>query len=537
MRRLLTITIALAISLGLPVSAAHAAVSVHLNGRAVSFDVPPRVENGRTLVPMRVIFELLGASVSWNEATQTVTAVHPATGTTIVLPVDAPTATVNGRQVVLDAPARVEQGRTLVPLRFVSETLGAQVDWDPVTERADIRWQPPSAVTVTEPRAPGAGPADGAQTGAGAWPVDRPNQAIDLTQEVVDRALRATVEVWTDVGLGSGFFIHDDGIVVTNYHVIDGASRIQIRTHDGRTHAVLGVTATDATRDVAVLKTGARHYPALPLAVRARPRAGQRVVAVGSPLGLSGTVTDGIVSNPARELDGVTYIQHTAPISSGNSGGPLILASTGEVIGMNTLTIDPSEGTAQNINLAVPSSVIEDVVASARELDDAGPPQFDLAPLPDLGSMPHEGPPEPPLGGHQGPAPEDVELLTYLMWYAEDFLPQLEQCNGEAPTADDLERSPARALRAAESAAACYHDLADQATVVVAPVKLLVFHLDMIGAARSFGNGYDALARALRYATQNQYFAAKLALDSFEFFMNEGIRYMDSATEALKALH
>lgn len=103
-------------------------IAVYVDGTRLQFDVPPLVIDGRTLVPVRRIFEALGATVAWDQATRTVTAVK--NGQQIALQVDAPGAQVNGFGVDLDVPPRLVDGRVLVPLRFVSESLGASVEWD-----------------------------------------------------------------------------------------------------------------------------------------------------------------------------------------------------------------------------------------------------------------------------------------------------------------------------------------------------------------------------------------------------------------------
>ncbi|MBS3873433.1 MAG: phosphate ABC transporter substrate-binding protein PstS [Firmicutes bacterium] len=105
-----------------------APITIQLDGRQLVTDVAPIIVNGRTLVPMRAIFESLGASLTWTEATQTVTARKAAT--TVTLVINRATATVNTQSVPLDQPAQIRSGRTLVPLRFVAEALGAEVDWD-----------------------------------------------------------------------------------------------------------------------------------------------------------------------------------------------------------------------------------------------------------------------------------------------------------------------------------------------------------------------------------------------------------------------
>lgn len=129
-------------------------IKVVLNGRLLSFDVPPLIENGRTLVPLRVIFEALGATVQWDGATQTVTATKDDTKINLVI---GGMAYKNDQPVTLDVPAMIVNDRTLVPIRFVSESLGAVVAWDDAT----------STVVITEsntaPSSPV--PSDGANGG------------------------------------------------------------------------------------------------------------------------------------------------------------------------------------------------------------------------------------------------------------------------------------------------------------------------------------------------------------------------------------
>ncbi len=120
----------------LAASSGMAATSVIVNGNPISFTVEPMQVANRTMVPMRAIFEALGAEVHWNETTQTVTAIR---GTTNVqLTIGEPEALVNGRVLALDVPAMVRRGSTMVPLRFVSEALGAEVEWVGATQTVFI---------------------------------------------------------------------------------------------------------------------------------------------------------------------------------------------------------------------------------------------------------------------------------------------------------------------------------------------------------------------------------------------------------------
>ena len=111
-------------------------ISVVLNGNAIGFDVPPQIINERTMVPLRAIFEALGASVDWDGDTRTVTSEKD--GTTISLTIDDPTMYVNGDAVTLDSPGCIIDGRTLVPVRAISEAYGTEVGWDGDTKTVSI---------------------------------------------------------------------------------------------------------------------------------------------------------------------------------------------------------------------------------------------------------------------------------------------------------------------------------------------------------------------------------------------------------------
>lgn len=131
----------------LTITAGVAAIQVELNGRPLYFNVPPRQVSGRTMVPLRGIFESLGAQVNWDASTSTITATKGATD--VRLSIGDPRATVNGRTVLLDAPAMILNGSTMVPLRFISEALGADVKWLQATETVSITTSQESTPGVT----------------------------------------------------------------------------------------------------------------------------------------------------------------------------------------------------------------------------------------------------------------------------------------------------------------------------------------------------------------------------------------------------
>lgn len=119
-----------------PAAQAAGDIQVEVNGKAVIFDVPPTLVQGRTLVPLRGIFEALGVTPEWDNTTQTVSAQHGSR--TISLKIGEKSALVNGQRISLDVPGQILRGRTLVPGRFIAESLGAQVGWDAATNTVRI---------------------------------------------------------------------------------------------------------------------------------------------------------------------------------------------------------------------------------------------------------------------------------------------------------------------------------------------------------------------------------------------------------------
>ncbi len=164
------------------------------------------------------------------------------------------------------------------------------------------------------------------------------------------------------MSLGSGFFISDDGYLVTNNHVVDKGSSFTVVLDDG-TELPAKVIGTDDKTDLALLKVNdPGHKFTYVKFADSNPRVGDWVVAVGNPFGLGGTVTAGIVSAEGRQIGGPydNYIQIDAPVNRGNSGGPTFNVN-GEVIGVNTAIYSPSGGSV-GIAFDIPSSTVSSVV-------------------------------------------------------------------------------------------------------------------------------------------------------------------------------
>jgi serine protease Do len=168
-------------------------------------------------------------------------------------------------------------------------------------------------------------------------------------------------------GLGTGFIISADGQIVTNNHVVEGASEIMVRLTDGTEYSA-EVVGTDPLTDVALIRIDATGLTPLSFGDSSAMRAGDEVLAIGNPFGLGNTVTSGIVSAVARDINAGPYddfIQTDAAINRGNSGGPLF-NNAGEVVGMNTAIFSPGGGSV-GIGFAVPSDMITEIVADLAD--------------------------------------------------------------------------------------------------------------------------------------------------------------------------
>lgn len=181
-------------------------------------------------------------------------------------------------------------------------------------------------------------------------------------EELYELCMPATVEItgyYKDgdvLGMGTGFFIESGGVILTNYHVINEAYSAKVKLSDGKEYDVIGVIAYDIDRDLAIIKIDAES-PAVLLPTTRGVKTGETVYAIGSPFGLTGSLSSGIVSSASRNEDGINMIQTTTPISPGNSGGPLVNAY-GEALGVNTYTY--SDG--QNLNFAVSITEVDNLV-------------------------------------------------------------------------------------------------------------------------------------------------------------------------------
>jgi serine protease Do len=192
---------------------------------------------------------------------------------------------------------------------------------------------------------------------------------------------RTELAVGRQENIGSGVIVDPDGYIITNAHVVDGAQRIRVNLVPRGNQTISGVLAqayarpVDATligvfdeADLALIKIDAHGLPALPFADYSKLRQGEVVFAFGSPAGLQNSVSMGVVSSIARQLDPdspLLYIQTDTPINPGSSGGPLV-DTAGEIVGLNTFILSQSGGN-EGIGFAIPGVLVHWVFEQLRK--------------------------------------------------------------------------------------------------------------------------------------------------------------------------
>jgi len=169
--------------------------------------------------------------------------------------------------------------------------------------------------------------------------------------------------VRTPGGLGSGFIINEEGYLITNFHVIENETQISVEVYqqnsgqlERKSYKQIKIIAINKFADLALLKIEDKdspQFPKVPLGDSDALAVGERVFAIGSPLGLERTVTEGIVSTKTRPMQGELYLQTTAQINPGNSGGPLFNLR-GEVVGVTNMKITFGEG----LGFAIPVEAV-----------------------------------------------------------------------------------------------------------------------------------------------------------------------------------
>lgn len=187
----------------------------------------------------------------------------------------------------------------------------------------------------------------------------------DWVVKVSNQSLPSVVTIITyngkgeQLGLGSGFIIAKDGLLVTNYHVIKAASTAKVRNRVIGNYSVYGVLAANRQMDYAVLRIRARNLPTVEMGDSSKMRLGEGIVAIGNPKGLDGTISTGVISQVRNEGQ-FLMLQFSAPIYPGNSGGPL-LNKHGEVIGLVSARL----GDNATLGFALPINYVHRALSSA----------------------------------------------------------------------------------------------------------------------------------------------------------------------------
>ena len=165
------------------------------------------------------------------------------------------------------------------------------------------------------------------------------------------------------LGTGSGINIAVTGKIFTNFHVIEGASKVTVKFVSGEVYDVSNVLAYDVDRDVAVLKITGVNLPTAIFGNSSLLENGEEILTIGSPIGLENTISDGLVSNRSRQIEGQNYLQISAPISPGSSGGALVNLY-GEIVGITSAQFI----SGQNLNLAIPINEVKKYATSNNSI-------------------------------------------------------------------------------------------------------------------------------------------------------------------------
>ncbi len=253
-----------------------------------------------------------------------------------------------------------------VPLAAVSLLLYASAGQAQVGYAALVRSAAPSVVTIlVEQKSKDAGQRVAERVAS--------QSDEDPAREIIRRLLSGPGAQQENIDggsvLGSGFIIRDDGLIVTNRHVVFGARSVRVRLADAR-EVPAEVIGSDSATDLALLKVNAGHLPVLRLGSSDKVAVGDAVIAIGNPFGLGQTVTAGIISARGRTLEADPYIdflQTDAAINHGNSGGPL-LSMDGTVVGVTSVIFSPT-GASVGLGFAIPA---ETVVSVARDIEAHG---------------------------------------------------------------------------------------------------------------------------------------------------------------------
>lgn len=298
----LIVVVLLTFLYSIPAFAQQGGINVYLNNSQMTFGTQPQIINNITMVPLRAIFESMDYNIYWDDDTKTVTGIS--NENIIQLTINNSTAYKNGKSIFLETPPQINNGTTLVPLRFIAESANATVDWDNSTRSVYIFTSDNYTDDVK--------------------PVEHEN----ISEEDLKKA---TVLINTNQWQGSGVVLSSDGYIATNFHVVENASLIWLEFYDrslysGKVH----IAGYDTARDLVILKIDGNNLDYATIGNSDEVKVGDSVTAIGSPNGVLNVVSTGNVTDRDDFI-----ISSNAYITGGSSGGGLFNAN-GEVIGINS---------------------------------------------------------------------------------------------------------------------------------------------------------------------------------------------------------
>lgn len=319
-----------------------------------SKQIKPILKKGTTYVPLRFMSENLGAKVAWDQKSRTATVTY---GTKVIkATVGQSKVKINSTYKAINSPIFQSGDRVYLPLRIISESFGKNVFYNNgiiiISSTKPALTQPKEQQLVGELLT---------------WfnSVDY----VELTvRQIVERYDDSVVTVLVNdyyrqpVAQGSGFYI-GNGLFVTNNHVLATGYSYKLVLNNGQVLDVAGIVKYDEAKDLAIIKT--KQLPNLKpvlIGTKQMVQKGDRIVTIGSPLGLTNTVSDGLVS-AFRNVDaGIDLIQITAPITHGSSGSPLF-SIHGYVVGINTLGYEGSGNLNFAVSIDMASAWIKELLA------------------------------------------------------------------------------------------------------------------------------------------------------------------------------
>ena len=284
--------LALVLTCGVQTAAAKD-IGVVLNGKPISFDTAPCLDNGRVLVPMRGILESLGYTVEWQNDTKSVLATG--NDTQILMPLGSKTVSVNNKSVSVDAPAKLVSGRTLVPLRFLAEYSGAEVVWNNAEKTVNITSEEKISVVIP-----------------------------------AEKTIRdSLVHINNGTKKGAGLILSEDGVIATSYNFIKESTALELTFNYGQKYnGPVKIVGLDAEKDVVLLKV--EKDGLYPIRTTTKYKANQPV----SMMNISPEGTLKVFNGQIKGFDCGIIV-----VAIGVGPGNAVLNENNEVIGMSTYSI------------------------------------------------------------------------------------------------------------------------------------------------------------------------------------------------------